>query len=195
MTINLKQANFISLVKEEIEEENGKLIFNKGKYCGGKAECNGLFYINSSGDPIIKVAKGNLDEDEWVGVLIHEYCHFTQWREDCKVWRKFSENDVNFSKIFTEPVKNKSIIKDLIDLELDCEKRSVRIIKQNELVNLQKYCQIANAVLFKYCYLFYKNKWPTDIKKYNMLIKVAPKRLLANSSKYLLASKYISIYD
>jgi hypothetical protein len=196
MPISLKQASFISLVKEDLEDEGGRLIFNKGKYCGGKAQCNGLFYINADETPTIKVAKGSLEEEEWIGILIHEYCHFLQWKEDCKIWRKFSNHDVKFEEIFSKPQKKKKVIEDLLSLELDCEKRSLRLIKANKLIDAENYCKTANAVLFKYAYLYNKNKWPTDTKKYNLVLQASPKRLLSNSEKYLHHSAgIISIYD
>ncbi len=179
------------MVQEELLEENGQLIFNKGNYCGGKSQCNGIFYINASGDPLIKVAMGKYPVEEWFGVLVHEYCHFLQWRRNSKVWQEFNKNEIKFETLFAEPQKNKKAIKDLINLELDCEKKAVKFIKTQELINLEKYCICANAVLFKYVYMYHYHKWPTCSKKYSLVLQASPKNLLLNSDRYI--NNYMNI--
>jgi hypothetical protein len=183
------------MVKDEIEHDNGKVIFNKSKYCGGDSQCNGIFYVNNNEDPVIKVAKGNLCTEEWVGILVHEYCHYCQWRDDCKIWNQFSSHDVNFETIFSNPKKHREPLIDLMHLELDCERRALKLIKANKLLDVDKYCKTANAVLFKYAFLFRGNDWPTSSKKYDLVYNASPTKLLQNVERYLYAfPEIISLY-
>ena len=68
----LINSDVYSIIKEDLEDLHGKLIFVKGRYCGCKDKCSGVFYFDSQDNPIIKVAKGGLKDEEWFGVLIHE---------------------------------------------------------------------------------------------------------------------------
>lgn len=190
----LINSEVYSIIKEDIEALDGKIVFIKGRYCGGKSKCSGLFYLDSHENPIIKVAKGYLPEEEWFGVLLHEYCHFLQWRDDVKVWNKFCDNDTTYSQIILKPEKYKKELVSLMELELDCEKRVYSIIKNNKLFNIQKYTQNANAILYKYAFLYLFNKWPDDNRKYNKVAKFCSKRFLKTYKDYLNIPKEVMNY-
>lgn len=185
----------LRIIKEDIADQNGKIIFCKGRYCGGKSKCSGLFYMDSKDNPIIKVAKGALKEDEWMGVLLHEYCHFLQWRDDSKVWNQFCDYDITYSSILNHPQKFKKQLVALIELELDCEKRVVRIIKKNNLFDEKEYIKSANAILYKYAFLYNFNKWPYDNRRYRKVIDLSPTKLLKSYKEYLdIPEKIINLY-
>lgn len=159
----LSTENVIGFVETELEALGGKVKFFKGKYCGGaKNKCVGLFYIDCKGYPVIKVAKGKQTEAEWLGVLLHEYNHLTQWRDNIPVWEKFCEQDGSCHDMIENPKKNKKALLDLMALELDCEKKTCYIIKDNKLFCHKEYIQMANAVLYKYAFLIKHNYWPKE---------------------------------
>ena len=190
----LINSDVYSIIKEDLEDLDGKLIFVKGRYCGGKSKCSGLFYLDSKDNPVIKVAKGGLDEEEWFGVLIHEYCHFMQWRDNSKYWESFCNYDVTYSQILLKPEKYKLALTVLMDLEINCERLAVKIIKNNNLFDHKTYAQSANAILYKYAFLYNFNKWPEDSRTYKKVQDLAPNRILKSYKEYLDIPKKIIEY-
>ena len=162
--MSLNNSEVLNIIEEDLKDLDGKVVFVKGRYCGGKSKCSGLFYMDGNDNPIIKVAKGVLKEEEWFGVLIHEYAHFIQWRDDTKIWNNYCDYDITYSQILLKPEKYKKELLALMNLELDCEKRAFKIIKNNNL--------------FDY-------KWPDDNRKYRKVQKICPVKLLDNVKDYL----------
>jgi hypothetical protein len=190
----LINSDVYSIIKEDLEDLDGKLIFLKGRYCGGKSKCSGLFYLDSKDNPVIKVAKGGLDEEEWFGVLLHEYCHFMQWRDNSKYWESFCNYDVTYSQILLKPEKYKLALTVLMDLEINCERLAVKIIKNHNLFDHKTYAQSANAILYKYAFLYNFNKWPEDSRTYKKVQDLAPNRILKSYKEYLDIPKKIIEY-
>jgi hypothetical protein len=191
---SLINSSLFKIIKDDVESLDGKIIILKGPYCGGKSKCSGLFYMDSNDNPIIKVAKGSISEEEWFGILIHEYCHFIQWSEDSKVWNKFCDTDVTYSEIILKPAKYKKELLLLMNLELDCEKRTYKIIKNNQLFDYKDYAQNANAILYKYSFLYNFNKWPENNRKSKKILKFCKTTLLNKSEDYLNIPKEIVEY-
>lgn len=191
----LSTSELLKEIKKDLKDFDGKVNIYKGKYCGGDSKCSGLFYLDNNENPILKIAKGS-NPDQWVGILIHEYCHFLQWRDNVKVWRVFSEGSASFDDLMLNPKKYKKEIIDLISLELDCEKKTVKIIKANNYFDVDLYIKNANAILLKYVYLYYKNKWPNNLSKFKKVQNKCPNKLLKSALDYLEIDKEIlSIFD
>lgn len=184
----LSASELLKEIKKDLQDFGGKVNLYKGPYCGGDSKCSGLFYLDSRDNPIIKIAKGG-PENEWIGILVHEYCHFLQWKDDIKVWKKFSDNCATFDDLMLNPKKYKNEIIDLIALELDCEKKAVRILKANQLLDIEDYIKSANAILLKYAYLYHYNKWPNKFFKFQKVKKGCPDKLLKSASEYINTDK------
>jgi len=182
---SLMNSEVYDIIKDDIESLDGKISLLKGNYCGGKTKCAGLFYLDARDNPVIKVAKSNLSQEEWFGILIHEYCHFVQWRDDVKPWSKFSDYDITYSQILLKPEKYKKELIALFDLEIDCEKRTFNIIKNNNLFDAKAYAQTANSILYKYAMLYKYNKWPDDNRKYKKVQDLCPTKILKSYKEYL----------
>ena len=192
---SLINSRVFDIIKEDIEFLDGRIILLKGNYCGGKSKCSGLFYLDANENPIIKVAKGNLKEEEWFGVLLHEYCHFVQWRDDSHLWNRFCDYDVTYSQIILKPQKYKKELRALMELEIDCEKCATNIIKKNKLFDHKKYAQSANAILYKYAMLYKYNKWPNDNRKYQKVQDFCPTKILKSYKEYLqIPEKVLNYY-
>jgi hypothetical protein len=192
---SLINSRVFDIIKEDIESLDGRIILLKGNYCGGKNKCSGLFYMDFKDNPIIKVAKGNLEEDEWFGVLIHEYCHFIQWRDDSDLWNRFCDYDVTYSQVISKPNKHKKALEALMELEINCEKCAMAIIKNNKLFNHKTYTQGANAIIYKYAMLYKYGKWPEDNKKYKKVQEFCPTKILKSHKEYLnIPEKVLNYY-
>jgi hypothetical protein len=193
---SLINSEVYNIIKEDLECLEGKIILLKGGYCGGKNKCSGLFYLDTQDNPIIKVAKGSLTEEEWFGILIHEYSHFLQWRDDTKIWNRFCDYDITYNHLLSKPQKYKKELLALMDLELDCEKRAINIIKNNNLFDHKQYAQSANGILYKYAFLYNYHKWPDDNRKYKKVQQICPKTLFKNTQMYLnIPEEIVDMYN
>ena len=95
-------------------------------------------------------------------ILAHEFAHFTQWMDQCYEWASLGDS---VSKVDDwlqgKKVKNiKRCLAKVRDLELDNEKRTVKLIKKFNLpVDIQKYKKKANAYVMFYNHLYRTRRW------------------------------------
>lgn len=91
-------------------------------------------------------------------ILIHEYCHFLQWKYDRQFWEDSTEYyDILFDWItdpsleVSEDNLNKSL-ETILRIEHDCEKRVLKLVKNNPIENFdeEKYRRAVNAYLWSY---------------------------------------------
>lgn len=117
--------------------------------------CGGFFCDQTKR---IAVATGR-PEGAWVGVLIHEYSHLTQWIEGAPVWRSVKEGMWDW--IDGKQIKNPRLaVKTVQDLEADCERRAIRMIRELDApVNLERYTRTANAYIHFHNVIADKRKW------------------------------------
>jgi hypothetical protein len=189
---SLRLKTILSIIQEDLEDFDGKIYFLKGRYCGGKSKCSGLFYFDAEDRPIIKIGTNGFKKTEdWAGLLIHEYCHFEQWKNNAKAWVDYDDSDISLEEILKYPEKFKDHIVKLIRLELDCEKRSVKIIKRNQLFDAGNYINNANAVLFKYVCLYHFGQWPQKSIYSKGIVRALPFKLLRSVDDYLNFDKKI----
>ena len=92
-------------------------------------------------EKVLKSAKRN---KRYLPILIHEFCHLQQMKENCKAWSNCFVNGTDMDtlidlwlegKIELNEKQLREYIQRLIDVELDCEKRTVDMIKE---FNLEK---------------------------------------------------------
>jgi hypothetical protein len=100
-------------------------------------------------------------------ILIHEYCHFLQWKYDRKLWDKsMITYDIMFdwmtfpSLKYSEDIKdceytNQQLdqsLHDILEIEHDCEKRVLKLVANNPIENFDtnKYIRAVNAYLWSY---------------------------------------------
>lgn len=97
----------------------------------------------------------------WPAVLAHEYCHMQQWLEDYPLcWDDMKPLDQIVFSDDKQPAKLFEAAAAVYqDLELDCEKRAVEVVKEYKLMDPKEYIKRANA--YVYFYNFYRRykKW------------------------------------
>lgn len=174
----MDKNSFVELVKLHLSCYGMLLGLSKGK----DIDCDGLrvggFFAEADG--IILVAGAN---PRWFSILIHEYGHFLQWVEKCRVgktfnrhWRAWDGWLKDDRKLSKRVLHTKFLA--VRNFELDCEKRAVELIKRYKLpINIQSYIQDANCYMFFYAYVKKHRIWPQ--KRIPMLIKhTMPKHFL-----------------
>ena len=108
--------------------------------------------------------------DQWLPILIHEYCHFLQYIEQAEVYRKLIIDGQNANsllddwlnhKIELSPEKLDKIIEVIFNLEKDCELRTISMLKDFNLnIDISVYIQKANSYLNLYKDLKNTRSWP-----------------------------------
>jgi hypothetical protein len=156
----MNQKEFIELIRLHASAYDVKVVLHDKPFimCDG-LKVSGYF---DNGRLSLHVA---LKNPIWFEILVHEYGHFRQWIEFCKVWAKY-EREVK--KWDDWVIKKAEMSKERIDrefkivrnLELDCEKRSVELIKQFNLpIDVKNYIKGANTYIYFYAFVRKNRKW------------------------------------
>jgi len=181
---------FIAFVKAECRKEGVKCDLRNTSYVkiSNSIKASGYFDENV---PTLVCSMGRKDSIE---ILVHEYCHLTQWRERIPLWVE-AEISMNLIDEWLSGKEVRNIKKHIEisrDLELDNEKRAVNTIKEFNLpINLENYIRKANSYVHFYNYMLISRRWATPTKspytnkrllesmstKFNMNYKKLPKRI------------------
>lgn len=156
--MNSKVKHFIDFVKDECRREGVKCDLRNTTYVkiSNSIKASGYF------DETVPTLVCSMKRPDSIEILAHEYGHLTQWREQIPLWKAA---EVSMAKM-DEWLEGKDVtniekhIGACRDLELDNEKRAVKIIKQFELpVDLEHYVKKANAYVYFYTRLISTRKW------------------------------------
>lgn len=124
-------------------------------------------------------------------ILVHEYGHLTQWTEKVPVYMKANKYlyavDDWISGLELPSNMVDAAIQGVVDLELDNERRSVKLIdKHNLSIDKEQYIRKANAYLYFYHWMRKTRKWsrPENMPYKNKRIVAAmPTTLRGNYDK------------
>ena len=169
---------FIEFVKSECKKYGVICSLRNTRYvrAGEKMAASGYF------DESVPTLVCSVKNQNFLPVLVHEYCHLTQWVEKIPIWKKSNLGMIKVQEWLSgKEVRNiKNYLSVCRDLELDNEKRSVKIIKKHKLpIDVKDYIRRANAYVQFYNYLAISRKWcsPKNTPYTNkMLIESMPCR-------------------
>lgn len=103
-----------------------------------------------------------MNRPDALSILVHEYCHVTQWVEGIDLWVK-SDDALQKVDQWLGGKRVHNIDRHLAtarDLELDNEKRAVRMIRKWKLsIDIDEYIKKANAYVHFYNWIRYTRKW------------------------------------
>lgn len=152
----MKSSLFSLSEKLKIEFKNEGRIFLSSKQ-GGK------FFVKDS-LPIIQISS-NLDPY----IFIHEYCHFQQWKDGC----------LNFNKSLVESIQSQDLkeFRQVMAIEINCEKRVLQLLKQNK-INSKEHVKRINTHLYLAHELFKGNE--IDFMKKRRIFDNAKDFILSN---------------
>ncbi len=183
--MNKYTQRFIDHVKKECKENGVVCDLRDTKYVMAAKGIKASGYFDES-VPILVCSINRSDSYE---ILVHEFAHFTQWMDQCTEWVNLG-NSINQ---IDEWLRGKNVrnIEDCIakarDVELDNEKRAVKLIKKFNLpIDIPRYKQKANAYVMYYNYLLISRKWcspgnsPYSNKR---LLEALPTRFNMNYTK------------
>lgn len=151
--------------------------------------CSGYFDEN----PLTLAVAVKGSYKKWLPVFVHESCHMDQWLEQDPVWTKRVSRykALNlFDKWLSGKIKlDKYIKKDLIDcilnIELDCEKRTVEKIIRNKLpIKLETYIRKSNAYVWSYRILQKTRSWDhCTVYDHPLVLKTMPTEFIEDYSR------------
>lgn len=177
-----------------------KLIQQHDVDCGHGDTCAGFFDDNPK--PVFVCALG-IAQREWIPVFIHEYCHFLQWKDQCKEWKNYQKLDKNelLDKWMAEEIelshdKVKKLCRAMREVELDCEKRAVEVIQRFDLeFDVEDYIRKANAYVLYFNLLPDKGGWFTkeNPSNVNQITKALSPRFLKSYART--PKKYIELVN
>jgi hypothetical protein len=116
---------------------------------------NHLVFACAIGKPIKK----------WGPIFAHEYCHFLQWKDKDQLWYDYQSISVdeNYKIYHNLPIEKDRLefcLNTYRDVELDCEKRTVKLLKKYKVpVDITEYIRGANAYVHFYNYIKRYRKW------------------------------------
>lgn len=170
----MTKNNFISKVVNDLLDEKFSVLFLQEKSFNS---CGGLF---NGCDKEFIVAMGNRLGFE---VLVHEYNHFLQWKDERKRYDSLSNGNAIISDWLGGKFFKKSIIayatEQVIELEWDCERRSIEMIKKYKLdIDLDDYIRSANSYIFFYHAVKKTRVWATKPLYKKALLKTMPTELM-----------------
>lgn len=187
-----KVSKFLAHLTEKCIDNNISLKFiSQNSVDMDSFECSGYF-----DEKEIAVATKKKD---WVDVLVHESCHLDQFLEKSPFWfddeigmhvvEKWIQKKHNNAK------KAHQCFLNVIKMELDCEKRTIKKLKKYDLkVNKNNYIQQANSYLFSYVYSFKNKKWYPKPYEKNKIVKKMPIVFLAPEKYFSYYKKYEELY-
>ena len=150
----------IKIVRELLDHEFSVLLYNKEQLSDA---CGGWCSIDEDGKEFAVAMKHHMGFE----ILIHEYCHFLQWKTDRRLWDKsMSTYDILFdwisypSLVYSPFIKDYKItqeeldqsLHDILEIEHDCEKRVLKLVKNCPIEDFDtdKYIRASNAYLWSY---------------------------------------------
>lgn len=158
--------------------------------------CSGFFH---SDDRLLVVGTGTT-QSRWLSIMVHESCHMDQFIEDQFLWEKCSPA---YNIFFDWLVDDMSVVKrevleeavqDIIRLELDCERRSIRKIKQYDLqLDIPYYIKGVNIYMYSYLYMLDIKKWMPKIYDNRDARRVASSRLSTSYTK--IPRRLLRVFD
>ena len=174
MKYTKNEKDFITHVKSECRKYGFKCSLRQVKYVklSKGIKCSGWF------DEDKKELVVSMNRPDWIEIMAHEYCHLTQYIDGIPLWKKSIESLTLVDEWF-EGKNIKNVSKHLgncRDLELDNEKRTVKLIKKFNLnVDLDNYIKKANAYVHFYNYLKISRRWskPENSPYKNKRLKAA----------------------
>jgi hypothetical protein len=154
----MNKSQFIEFVKAECKKHNVKCVLKNTEYLRiDGITCTGLFYPEGKLVVAMKSSQG-------YEVLLHEYCHMTQWLEKIPEWKNHQKIDADKFNgwLSGNPCRSiKKYIQWIIDIELDNEKRAVKTIKRLGLdfIDINMYIKKANVYVQFYNWVLRNRKW------------------------------------
>lgn len=186
-----KQSFILKVVRELLSHNFSVLLYSTEKL---EDNCGGWCWIDE--DENKKEFAVAMKHNMGFEILIHEYSHFLQWKTDRAFWDSTLKTyDVLFDWIAdltleVDELELEQSLKDIISIEHDCEKRVLKMVKNNPIENFDtdKYIRASNAYIWSYHLNKELRKKPTNPIYSEKVLPYMPNIFNENVEYYLNSS-------
>lgn len=196
MKLSAEESDFLNYVKKECKKNNVNLNIKNQSSIGD--DLLGYFTDGPPAELCVakKPSKNNLwdrESEQFISTLAHEFCHLLQWHENSNVWYKTENSGIDMidiinlwlaGKIELTKKQRHYYVKMIQNLELDCEKRTCKILKKFDIpIDIEMYIKQANFHLYAYSCMRDFRIWPTGSKNINIyktIIHKMPNKFMTN---------------
>lgn len=186
-----KQSFTLKVVRELLSHNFSVLLYSTEKL---EDNCGGWCWIDE--DENKKEFAVAMKHNMGFEILIHEYSHFLQWKTDRAFWDSTLKTyDVLFDWIAdltleVDELELEQSLKDIISIEHDCEKRVLKMVKNNPIENFDtdKYIRASNAYIWSYHLNKELRKKPTNPIYSEKVLPYMPNIFNENVEYYLNSS-------
>lgn len=138
-------------------------------------------------------------KSDWFDVLVHESCHLDQYIAKLPVYKTADRSLTIIEDWLTKKEFNKTKLlnafKNIILLELDCERRTIEKIKRFRIpFNTKNYIQQANAYLFGYWITYKDRRWCNFPYNNEDIVSKMPTKFLTEKEYLNSDSKYLKFF-
>jgi hypothetical protein len=157
----------------------------------------GVSCVGWADDFGVKIATRN-EKREWLSWFVHETCHLDQNAAKPKWFATSSDAVLQFEEwLGGRRVKNiDKIIRQCIQLEHDCEERTIRKIHRFKLpINVKEYAQKANAYLLGYYQSGIDRQWCKKSTDEDFIWKSLPQKLFTLKGALKPAKEYLELFE
>ncbi|NBO36880.1 hypothetical protein EBU91_05040 [bacterium] len=183
MPLSHKHTQFVKFVKEQLSKNDIKLVIGKGRSVNvGGFRCDGYFDENLK---IIKVAK---QDPHFLETLLHEYCHFLQWRQKTQIFKHSDKYCLIVERWLNGKHYSKPLIKRAFywvrKMERECEQIAAKLIDKYDLpIDKSKYIKNANCYIYAHFFMEQKRKYTAFSK--NPFTDKSVQKIMPNTFKVL----------
>lgn len=190
---------FVRFVKAELHESGFRLFFGRGKSVnGGGWRASGVF---DDRNKFIRVARKNR---AWLGVLLHEYAHFLQWKEQpAHIYNADASAAALVARYLHDgkPVApgllHKAFAR-VMTFERDADIRAMAIAKQWNLpIDFAAYKQESNLYIYAHHLMRDTGRWEPKRNCYNSykVIRQMPKDFKAKPHQTIPNKVYQTLHE
>lgn len=184
--MSVRNHQFVRFVKNHLADYGMKLVIGRGKTVNTDGfRCSGFFNED------LKVIKVAGKAENFLAILVHEYCHFLQYLNNSKIYEKSHragyvvDNWLKGKNFDTKLVKRSFFL--VRAMERDCEKRAVKVIKKFKLkIDEKLYTKKAHCYIYSHFLMERKRKFDSYIKnpyKSQTVLKIMPSTMATLSHK------------
>lgn len=183
--MNTKSEFTLKVVRHLLDNKFAVLLHKKDQIDG-----YGGWLETEEGNEELSVAMGHHMGFE---ILLHEYCHFLQYKEN----RKFWDESAQYYDLLFDWAEDKSLsiddvsldksLRTILAIEHDCEKRALKLVSLNPIQDFDviKYKKAANSYLWSYHIMRELRQRPKRPIYTESILETAPVNFEPNLEFYL----------
>lgn len=155
---------FLKNIQKDLAKKKVNLYLDSNFFILGKDNA-GWFCEEDKNNEMSIRCYVDLSSPEWLAILLHEWIHCCDCISHTQEYVEFQGLAFNADDVIKKKKLPPNIYKTrdvILNLEWKTEKETIRLLKKFKLpVDIKKYAQEANLMLYKYLILFSKLKtWP-----------------------------------